>query len=167
MFGNCNTLPVMYDLANVFHKSLMKPSGHASDERENLQRFSRKRRISRDASFLPQHNAIKDDLHAPKADELEKLPELESGGGASKSSDQQLTRDKIEDLAISDLNGTISQTIVKDENGLPVTAYPLKQQNIRSDICSRFMGDICLHLKIGYPENEILRSIRRHVSLGE
>lgn len=84
---------------------------------------------------------------------------------------KNLSRNEIEDLALSGLNGTVEETI-KDENGSLISPAALigrfrkkNQPPYRSgpipESCERFTGGICLNVK-NYPVGEIMGSIRRH-----
>lgn len=85
---------------------------------------------------------------------------------------RNLSREEIEDLAFSGLNGTSHETF-KDETGSSISPSALigryrkkNPQGYKSpgpfpETCERFTGGICLNVK-NYPVGDIMGSIRRH-----
>lgn len=80
---------------------------------------------------------------------------------------KNLTRDEIENLALSGLNGTTQNTLT-DVNGTDISPMALIGRNRKRPVggpnpeaCERFTGGLCLQVK-NYPINEIMGSIRRH-----
>lgn len=84
---------------------------------------------------------------------------------------RNMSREEIEDLALSGLNGTYEESI-RDVNGSLISPAALigrlrkkSQPSYRPgpypETCERFTGGVCLNVK-NYPVNDIMGSIRRH-----
>jgi hypothetical protein len=96
-----------------------------------------------------------------------RLPKFESTTFKSKS----LSMEEIENRALLEINGTVSDDFVSDTNGTHLSPQPLINRYKRPhhsripgptpERCERFTGGICLETK-DYPINEILGSIKRH-----
>lgn len=81
---------------------------------------------------------------------------------------RNLTRNEIEDLALSNINGSSFQESLNDVNGTVISPMPLigryrkkSRPGPNPELCERFTGGICLNVK-NYPTGDIMGSIRRH-----
>ncbi|CRL02499.1 CLUMA_CG015276, isoform A [Clunio marinus] len=105
------------------------------------------------------------DAHSGDKSLPHKLPRVDST-----ASNTFRSREEIENLALSDLNGTVHMTL-RDVNGSDIFPSALIGRRHKKpsghnvgpnpENCERFTGGICLVAQ-NYPTNEIMGSIRRH-----
>lgn len=204
MFGKSNSipllLPIVYDLANLVREGFLRSDKFQENEKGNKYQFLRRsfntepKQVMKEVDFSAPSNLMRDEsLHVEDEEPLtreihenfdnikpEPLMLILNASRDFATTERpkpqsNLTREEIEDQALSGLNGTFIEQI-HDVNGTLITPVPLigryrkkgspgKPPFIRGgpfpEPCERFTGGICINVN-DYPVNEIMGSIRRH-----
>lgn len=190
-------LPIVYDLANLVREGFLRSDKYRENEKGDKDQYLRrsfdvapnppvKTRTTKEIDFSAPVNSMRDETFLVDVDDEPKVRSIHDDisearaeplmmilNNVTRRSDsfrfpqRNLTRDEIEDLALSDLNGTVYESL-QDDNGTVISPSPLvgryrKRIPYRPnpEPCERFTGGICINVK-NYPTSEIMGSIRRH-----